>query len=101
MRYNGTNWSTFSGPDAVTTLFGVWMSGGNSMVSVGANQTVTAGLAFNFNGTLWQGMGIGNAKALTSVWGPSIADLYATGDAGTILRYNGTAWQVVPTGATD
>ena len=101
MRYNGTSWTTFAGPDAVTTLFGLWMSGGNSLVTVGANQTVVSGLAFNYNGTAWQSMGIGNAKALTSVWGLGIADLYATGDAGTLLRYNGTAWQSVPTGTTD
>ena len=101
MRYNGTSWSTFAGPDAVTTLFGVWMSGGNSMVSVGSNQTGVAGFAFTFNGTSWQGMGVGSVKALTSVWGPSISELYVTGDAGTMMHYNGNTWQAITTGTSD
>jgi uncharacterized protein YjdB len=101
MRFNGTTWSTLTGPDAITTLFGVWMNGSNGMVSVGANQSSLSGLAFNFNGTAWQSVSVSNTKVLTSVWGPSIVDLYATGDAGMLARYNGSAWQPMATGTTD
>jgi hypothetical protein len=38
---------------------------------------------------------------LTSIWGPSAADLYATGEQGTLLRYNGSSWSALPTGTTD
>ena len=101
MRYNGTTWSTFSQPNNVTSLFGVWMSGGTNILSVGADQDGVAGFAFGFNGTLWSPFSIGSTKALTSVWGPSIFDIYATGDLGTILRYNGTSWQSMNTGTSD
>ena len=38
---------------------------------------------------------------LTSVWGTSASDLYVTGDQGTLLRYNGTAWSTLATGTTE
>lgn len=101
LRYNGTTWSTFSAPDAVTTLFGVWMSGSNNIVTVGANQSGLNGFAFMYGGTTWQPMTVTNAVALTSVWGASAFDLYATGDAGTMWRYTGTAWSAIATGTTD
>ena len=101
MRFNGTAWSTLTTPSVTTTLFGVWMSGGNNIAAVGANQDGTSGFAYNFNGSAWAPYGIGTAKALTSVWGPSVFDIYATGDAGTILRYNGATWLSMPSGTTD
>lgn len=100
-RYNGATWTAYTSPDAVTTLFGVWMSGNNNMISVGANQSGLNGFAFRFNGTVWQSMNIGNATALTSVWGASSFDLYATGDAGTMLRFDGVSWTPITTGTTD
>lgn len=101
MRFNGTAWSTLATPSVTTTLFGVWMSGGNNIAAVGANQDGTSGFAYNFNGTAWAPYGIGTAKALTSVWGPSVFDIYATGDAGTILRYDGATWQTMASGTVD
>ena len=101
MRYNGTTWTTTTAPDAVTSIFGIWMSGSNNMLAVGQDQSGASGFAFSFNGTAWQSMALSGAKGLTSVWGPSIFDVYATGDAGTLLRYNGVNWQSVSTGTTD
>lgn len=101
MRFNGTAWSTFSQPNSVSSLFGIWLSGSTNILSVGADQDGLAGFAFGFNGAAWAPYAIGAAKALTSVWGPSLADVYATGDLGTMLRYNGTSWQSISTGTTD
>lgn len=101
MRYNGTTWSTFSAPDAVTMLFGLWMSASNNIFALGSDIDLETGIAFNYAPSSWQSMNVGAVKALTSVWGPSPVDVYATGDAGTILRYNGTSWQAATTGVTD
>jgi hypothetical protein len=38
--------------------------------------------------------------ALRALWAASSTTLFAAGDGGTLLRYNGTAWTVVPTGVT-
>lgn len=39
-----------------------------------------------------------NWGRLRSVWGSSPSDVYATGDTGTILHYDGTAWTSMPSG---
>ena len=38
---------------------------------------------------------------LTSVWGTGVADLYATGEQGTLLRFDGTSWSTMSSGTTD
>ncbi len=38
---------------------------------------------------------------LRGIWGSSATDVYAVGDRGTIVRYDGNAWNVVPSGVTD
>jgi hypothetical protein len=35
------------------------------------------------------------------VWGANPNDVYATGDNGTILRWNGTSWSSMSSGTTD
>lgn len=100
-RYNGTNWSAFSSPDPATSLFGVWSGGSTNIVSVGANLSGLNGFAFTYNGSAWQNMNAGNTAALTSVWGASVFDLYATGDVGTMVRFNGVTWSPIATGTTD
>jgi hypothetical protein len=37
----------------------------------------------------------GTTKSLEGVWGSSSADVYAVGSAGTILHYDGNAWNTV------
>jgi len=37
---------------------------------------------------------------LSDVWGPSANNLFATGQQGVVLRYNGTAWRVTQTPTT-
>ena len=38
----------------------------------------------------------GTEEWLTSVWGSSSSDVYATGDNGTLLHYDGVAWKSTP-----
>jgi hypothetical protein len=83
------------------TLAGVY-AGGGFYLSVGANNTGSAGLAFSSaTGTSWTSVNTGSTRILTSIWGPSSSDLYATGEQGTILRYTGSSWTSMTTGTTD
>ena len=40
-------------------------------------------------------------STLHGVWGTSGTDVFAVGDAGTILHYNGTSWSSMSSGTTE
>jgi hypothetical protein len=99
LRYNGTQWIPVNAA-TTGTLAGVWADG-TMYLSVGANSPGTAGIAFSSLGSTWSPVSVGTTPVLTSLWGPTRSDLYATGDQGTILRYNGSGWTTMSTGTTD
>ena len=43
----------------------------------------------------WSAMTSGTTNNLNGVWGSSGSDVFAVGDSGTILHYDGTAWSAV------
>jgi alpha-tubulin suppressor-like RCC1 family protein len=49
---------------------------------------------------LWAPMTSGTTQWLNAVWGTSGSDIYAVGNGGTILRYNGTTWSPMSSGTT-
>jgi len=51
--------------------------------------------------TEWQAMTSGTTEYLLGVWGTSASDVFAVGDGGTILHYNGSAWSPMSSGTTD
>ncbi|HYW33409.1 MAG TPA: Ig-like domain-containing protein [Gemmatimonas sp.] len=100
LRFNGTAWTPLPAAGS-TSLLGIWASGIDNILAVGAEAPPTTGGARRYNGTMWQALNVGTTRVLTSIWGPSQADLYVTGDVGTLLRFNGTTWQAQTTGTTD
>ncbi len=98
LRFTGSGWSN-AAVNTTGTLAGVWASGSGA-TSVGAASSGSSGIAFSY-GSSWSPMTTGSSRVLTSVWGPSSSDLYATGDAGTLLRYNGSSWSAMTSGTTD
>jgi hypothetical protein len=58
-------------------------------------------VAYLREGGRWSTLATGTSSVLTSIWGPGQADLYITGDAGTVLRYNGTSWTPMASGTGD
>lgn len=100
LRFNGTSWSAMNAPTS-GTIAGIWAENASNVLAVGASAGGTSGLAFTSTGAGWNSMNTGTTRVLTSVWGLRATDLYATGEAGTILRYNGTSWSSMSTGSTD
>ncbi|MBL0938728.1 MAG: Ig-like domain-containing protein [Gemmatimonadaceae bacterium] len=98
VRFNGTSWSAVSAP-TTGTLAGVFATG-NGAMAVGANTQGTSGIAYGYTGS-WSTQSTGTGAVLTSVWGPAVNDVYATGDQGTILRWNGSSWSSMSSGTTD
>ena len=43
----------------------------------------------------------GTTKTLNSIWGSSGNDVFAVGEGGTILHYNGSAWSPMASGTTE
>lgn len=43
-------------------------------------------------------MSTGWTPGLAAVWGSSASDVFAVGQAGTILHYNGSTWRRMPSG---
>jgi hypothetical protein len=78
--------------DDQSDLFGVW-SGGLSAVAVGADgkivDTATGGTLWNVPDSPVKGQFVG----LFGVWGGSAGDVYAVGDNGLILHFDGQTWQ--------
>jgi hypothetical protein len=49
------------------------------------------------DGWCWQNP-LPQGNPLHSIWGASAADVFAVGEAGTILRYDGASWSAMPSG---
>lgn len=101
LRLSGTAWTALPSPAGSGTLAGLWLTGGTNVFAVGANTAATNGAAYNYTGSAWSSLQVGSTRVLTSIWGPSVNDLYVTGDGGLLLRYNGNTWSTIPTGTTD
>jgi hypothetical protein len=48
----------------------------------------------------WSAMTSGGTAHLYSIWGSSASNVFAVGDNGTILRYNGSTWSAMTSGTT-
>lgn len=100
LRLNGASWTTVTAPGG-GTVGGLWLTSPTNVFAVGATTNGTAGAAYLYGGTAWSSLQVGSTQVLTSIWGPSVNDLYATGQNGLLLRYNGNTWTTVSTGTTD
>lgn len=97
LRFNGSSWAPMTtGTNAL--LAGIWGSAPNNLFSVGVLGSSAASFRFT---TSWQAINVGISAELTSVWGPSASDLYVSGASGSILRFDGSTWQAMPTGTTE
>lgn len=73
----------------VADVRGVWGASATDVFAVGR------GRILHFDGTSWQTMTSGTRALLQDVWGESRNALYAVGDSGTVLRYDGNRWSRV------
>lgn len=110
LRWNGTSWSHV---DAVRwrTLHDVWGSSAASVWGVGDRGELvrwdgTAWTLHRFDGTAVTPKPLGDfntpalSYSLRGVWGSGAGNVFAVGDSGVVLRYNGTSWARMTTGTT-
>lgn len=91
-RFNGTSWARESFTPSAELYSAVAVD--NAIYAVGVNGQIhrrtTAG---------WSAMTSGTTRILRNVHGVSSANVWAVGDGGVMLRFNGTAWEtMVPAG---
>jgi hypothetical protein len=87
-RYNGSNWQAAPGtPITGVTFRGVWTTG-SQIFAVGAT---TAGLIATQQSAGWNTQMV-STPYLAGVWGSADDDVYAVGDAGMIMHYDGATW---------
>lgn len=97
-HWNGATWTTRpTGGDPV--LVGLWAADAQTSLAVGARD-FSSGVALRYGGT-WSEQTTGTSNILSAVWGAVGFDLYAVGDLGTIIRYNGTGWLPMNSGTTE
>jgi hypothetical protein len=110
LRWNGSAWSHVA---AVRwrTLHDVWGSGSSNVWGVGDKGELvrwdgTAWTLFRYDGTSVAAKGLGDfdtparSYSLQAVWGTAANNVFAVGDSGMVLRYNGTAWTRMTTPTT-
>ena len=96
LRWDGSAWTQLPlGTDGkdVAQLYGVWGGDGTDVWFVGNH--LTAGPAL----LRWNGTTISRVLApatvkfgLRGIWGTSKTSIYAAGESGTLLRFDGSAW---------
>jgi hypothetical protein len=110
LRWNGTAWAYV--PDILSrTMNDVWGSSASDVWAVGDKGEMvrwngTAWTLHRYDGTAVTQPAMGNfdtpAKSYTlrGVWGSAANNVFAVGDSGVVLRYNGTSWSRMTTGTT-
>ncbi|HEX6038413.1 hypothetical protein [Longimicrobium sp.] len=99
-HWNGAAWDSVSFPGVDITS--IWGAAPNDIHAIG-----TGGAMFHYDGTAWTQVGQGlTTHTLYHVWGSSASEVWAVGGGysltglyGTVLRWNGSAWSTVSTGA--
>lgn len=97
MHYNGTSWAKLE-TGTTANLNAVWGSSPTNVFFAGSS--ASGGVILRYNGA---GFTSANPtpRALRSIHGRSPNEVYAVGDLGTIVRFDGTAWSAENSGISD
>lgn len=93
VELTSSGWSTVPSP-AKKTLRGVWINGNNEAWAVGEE-----GVFHRTRKGKWEGVQ-NSPPGLFSVWGRSKGEVYAGGEGGLLIRYDGKAWVTERSGGT-
>ncbi len=98
LHYDGANWT-----DVVSlfseTLEGLWCGNESGCTAAGQDVTVLAGAAA---GSPWEPVySSEHFGSLRGIWGISDSDIFAVGDFGTLLHYDGSQWTSIDIGTNE
>lgn len=107
LQFNPTSkeFTRHTTPDNTSTLFGIWGPAANNLWAVGGD-TQNQAVVWHFDGDMWTVQDVsavvpeGVPTTLNKVWGRATDDVYAVGETGVILRFDGEAWSLAPSGVS-
>jgi uncharacterized protein YjdB len=98
-HWDGTRWSARN-TGTSHLLVGVWSSASGTVLAVGARD-FASGVAIRYDGSRWTNLPLPTSRVPSAVWGAVETDVYAVGDQGSIMRFDGTGWQLMTAGSTE
>jgi hypothetical protein len=95
-HWDGHAWSRVRLDLLSERVYGVWASAPDDVWFVGGPSSVAGPLLEHFDGQHWTHVQIQrSATTLFRVWGRDRNDVWVTGEHGTVLHFDGTAWKRV------
>ncbi len=98
LHWDGTTWRARN-TSTSHVLVGLWAADADQAMAVGARD-FTSGVAMRYTGS-WSEIPAGTTRILSAVWGAVGFDLYAVGDLGTVVRFDGTSWSSMTSGTSE
>jgi hypothetical protein len=92
-RWDGSRWSQAAAP--VTGLIEIWGSSASDVFAVGRSGVV------HFDGQGWSVQPVPGSGRLQAIWGVGPDAVYAAGEGGTLLRYDGERWTAMDSGTSE
>jgi hypothetical protein len=89
-RWDGLRWNLDATP-TTQDLLGVWLASATEGFAVGNS------VMLHYREGTWQTVTGVQARRMNGVWGFNSNDVWAVGNNGTALRWNGSAWNALPT----
>jgi hypothetical protein len=89
LHFDGQKWTSIdTALSDAQTIWGIWGASENDVWLVGGNaQTNGPGFLLRGDGTHFELQDIGELPNLFKVWGPSLDEVYAVGDRGTMIQF--------------
>ncbi len=92
IRYDGNDWSEMVHSYDVV-LDGVWGTEDDNVYAVGRNGSDETGVILHYDGDSWTSVGLPEiVEALVGIWGSGPNDIFAVGDGGTAIHFDGQSW---------
>ncbi|MCC6747830.1 MAG: hypothetical protein IT371_09250 [Deltaproteobacteria bacterium] len=94
--FDGTGWTYLDAPMPCSF---VWGKGTKDLLAAGGN--VNRSGLYRYDGTRWTWLRSGiTLEDFHDVWGASASSVYAAGTSGTLARFDGKTWRLIPSGTT-
>jgi hypothetical protein len=96
-KRESTTWTvvqpTAGKPAATDKIAGIWGASPTDLYFVGtASGAPPTGVIYHFDGSAFTAVTPPNTPSMKQIWGRSGSSVYAVGDAGTILHFDGADW---------
>ncbi len=97
LHYDGTQWTTQKALPSPLRFHEIWGEG-STVFAAGEGGSI---FFTDTAGASWAAMNSNTSESFRSIWGASTTNVYAVGDSGTIMHYDGTEWSPESSGVSE